>query len=55
MTFAEFLPQLDMALRGFSLIHRMAFSASCCERALLNPENYAKDVERVDAVVVGKR
>lgn len=52
MTFEEFLPKLEKTLSELSPTHRLAFSASCCERALPSVEAFARQTGRIDSGVV---
>jgi hypothetical protein len=52
MTFDEFLPVLEEELDALSPLHRLAFSAACCERATPNLEAYAGQTGVVDAAAV---
>jgi uncharacterized protein YjaG (DUF416 family) len=52
MTADDFLSRLEQDLGTMSVKHQLAFSAACCERAICNLENYAKEVGTINASAV---
>ena len=52
MAFKEFLPRFGRDLRFLSAWHCLAFNASCCERAVVNFEMYAREMPTVDSSAV---